>query len=136
MIQHIINHKLYIEHDNRIYDQLKRTAILYSPGTGAGWSTWASTHYSTKEGLERLIFCPELVLAILNFEAIPKPSLIQIAQHENNITDIQDKHFPDACCNSNLKIYWLPQGFKFKIMVNDLGSEWIETPDKFGWLTA
>ena len=98
-------------------------AVLYSPGFGAGWSTWVHT-----EGMDvKAMYDPEIVQWVLD----GKP----------------ENHFDDNYFNVNydayfytggmrqLEVAWIPLGQKFIIREYD-GSEDIETVDSIDWYIA
>lgn len=89
-----------------------RVAVAYSPGFGAGWSTWEFNNELT----ETLLFHPDIINMILSNR-----------QSEIN-TDWLVEHFgeefKDVYCGgaSNLSIKWIPVGTQFRIGEYD-GSE-------------
>ncbi|QDW34456.1 hypothetical protein FFE93_016190 [Yersinia sp. KBS0713] len=102
-------------------EKLKRdgnVAVLYSPGFGAGWSTW------NENNDEALIFSVELVKAVLG-EIDKTP--IQVA----------NELFPEAYDGGveQLKVEWIPEGLMFEIEEYD-GSESINYKDRGGWVIA
>ena len=84
-----------------------KVAVIYSPGYGAGWSTW------NKKAQESFMFDKNLVIAVLN-------------GNHKEIERIALQILPDAYISSTieevLKIAWLEQGEKFFIKEYD-GSE-------------
>jgi len=81
-----------------------KTAILYSPGYGAGWVTWNST----SENAEKLIFDSEIVEAILEGD---KSRALARA------TEIcPDGYFGGLC---DLCVEWVPCGNAFEIREYD-----------------
>ena len=91
-------------------------AVLYSPGYGAGWSTW---NYNN-DLIETLLFHPLIV------EKVESGS-------ENEITTewlVQQfgKEFEDVYCGGacQLEIKWLPEGTAFRIDEYD-GNETVIT---------
>lgn len=98
-----------------------KVAVLYSPGFGAGWSTWASSEYTR----EQLIFSPELAAAVA--DGAPMEARLGIAK----------RLFPgqyDGGVNQ-LKVTWLPEGQPFAIEEYD-GSESVRLPADGDWVTA
>lgn len=92
-----------------------KVAIAYSPGFGAGWSTW-----NNNELAETLLFHPDIINMILSnkqFE-IDKDWLVEHFGEE----------FKDIYCGgvSNLNIKWVPVGTQFRIDEYD-GSESVIT---------
>ena len=85
-----------------------KVAVLYSPGFGAGWSTWAS------QDTERMIFDPELVEAVLSCD--------HAKMHE-----VAKRNFPDAYDGGvdNLAVCWLNEGERFEIREYD-GNESVQ----------
>lgn len=85
-----------------------KVAVIYSPGYGAGWSTWSVP----EEG----IFHPELVEAI------------ERGASEDEIVELSKKPFGDENYYGGahrLCIEWIPVGTAFRITEYD-GSEGIE----------
>jgi hypothetical protein len=86
-----------------------KVAVLYSPGYGAGWSTWAKEAYRETLCMDaRLV---NLVLAndrdaagLLAMELCP------------------DVHVGGA---DDLAVYWIRQGHQFKVDEHD-GNEWVQ----------
>ena len=80
-------------------------AVLYSPGYGAGWSTWCYND----DLVETLLFHPLIVEKVES-------------GHENEITTewlVQQfgEEFEDVYCGGadQLEIAWLPEGTAFRI---------------------
>jgi hypothetical protein len=97
-----------------------KVAVLYSPGFGAGWSTWNTL-------LPELLFDPIIVDFVLN-----KP--------ENWLQGI------DAYCelvyprsytggSSDLEVMWIPAGSQFLVEEYD-GSESVVLKDEMKWIVA
>src|SRR5258708_5572262 len=89
-----------------------KVAVLYSPGFGAGWSTW-----NTEEGVaEFMSMDAEVVQAFLDGGGAAASAVVE-------------KKYPGKyCCvlgASDLKVAWLDQGTRFRIDEYD-GSESIE----------
>lgn len=108
-----------------------KVAVLYSPGYGAGWSTWCSIRGNNTE----LVFEPTIV------------SLVE-DRDSGKITDSQLVELVDSYCKNkygeyevycggveDLKIEWIPVGTQFKIVEYD-GSESIEFKENEYWITA
>ena len=92
-----------------------KVAVLFSPGFGAGWSTWMGKHNA-----ERAVFDPDLVRAVLG-ESDESPLVVA------------ERNFPDSYAGgvSDLVVTWIPVGTPFDIHEYD-GSESVEmapTPD-------
>lgn len=95
-----------------------KVAVLYSPGFGAGWSTWAYN----PEHKEQMVFCPALVFALEKGE---------------DLNIVAEALFPDEYHGGlgDLKICWIPMGEKFRISEYD-GSESIELLDQISHYIA
>lgn len=95
-----------------------KVAVLYSPGFGAGWSTWAYT----PELKEQMVFCPALVFAIEKGE---------------DLDVVAEDLFPDEYHGGlrDLKICWVPMGQRFRISEYE-GSESIELLDQISHYIA
>jgi hypothetical protein len=94
-----------------------KVAVLYSPGFGAGWSTW-------NQELPELLFNP----AIVDF--VEKAQWDELAVYvELKYPDIYDGGMRD------LEIAWLDVGSQFRIHEYD-GSESIEVKEELAWLVA
>jgi hypothetical protein len=103
----------YIREDGKV-------AVLYSPGFGAGWSTWNSK-YS-----EFLLFDKGLVELVLNEQKDKIEEYI-----EKNCEYATDMYIS----TSNLQIKWMDQGTKFLVREYD-GSEHIEYYSGIEYYTA
>lgn len=94
-------------------------AVLYSPGYGAGWSTWADASIR-----QEILFDPAMVGLVENgqweeleaFVALKYPGL-----YTGGLRDLQ--------------IQWIPQGTQFQVNDYD-GNESIELRDSVDWVTA
>ena len=95
-------------------------AVLYSPGYGAGWSTW-NIEYNYKE----LIFDPGLV------------ELVLAGKEHEEIAVYATLKWPDAYLGglSELDIEWVPVGAKFQIGEYD-GHESVNVFDEEEWFIA
>lgn len=103
--------------ENKMKKYIKdgKIGVLYSPGYGAGWSTWGS-----KENKEAMVFCKELC------EAVDKGlTLLQIK-------DIARKHFPEEYWGGlvGIRLVFMKPGTRFRIDEYD-GSESIITKDEY-----
>ena len=96
-----------------------KVAILYSPGFGAGWSTWAYGDSEQAMAMDR-----DLVDAFLEggVNAVVK---VAAEKYPENYTGGAD----------DLKVVWLPVGTKFRINEYD-GSETLITLDEMRFFTA
>lgn len=104
-----------------------QVAVLYSPGYGAGWSTWA-------ENSERdlLLFDPDIVQLVLDRDS----QLITPDEFESRVDMLwQLKSYTSYCSPGTLIIAWLPVGTLFKIDEYD-GSESIITQQDIHWHVA
>jgi len=91
-----------------------KVAVLYSPGYGAGWSTWGSG--------ENSLFDPLIVEWVEN----------------GKIGEIPTKNLPKRFYlggADQLEIEWIPVGTLFRIEEYD-GSESIEYLSETNWVTA
>jgi hypothetical protein len=94
-------------------------AVVYSPGFGAGWSTWDHGEYG-----DALIFDPMIV------DLVEK-------QDVNQLVSYVSLRYPDLYTGGmrDLTVKWLPQGTLFRINEYD-GSESVETMDGVDWIKA
>lgn len=98
-------------------DGVTHVAVLYSPGYGAGWSTW------NKEFKKQLIFEPTIVQMLE--DGIPVHEL------ERYITSTYpNKIYVGGA--EQLVVKWLPKGTLF-IVREYAGSEYIETITDIKW---
>jgi hypothetical protein len=97
-----------------------RVAVLFSPGFGAGWSTWG-----TDELRDRLLFDPEVVAWVEGGKVGPVP-------------DMEAKygadHFYDGGAD-DLMIRWVPVGARFRVHEYD-GSESVVLFEEEDWVIA
>ena len=95
-------------------------AVIYSPGFGAGWSTWDTEGYGND-----LIFDPTLVDMILN------------DANKQMIIEYITLKYPDMsrAGADDLAVAWVPEGTLFKIREYD-GSESVEVFDEKYWIKA
>ena len=101
---------------NKLIDNGK-VAVLYSPGFGAGWSTW-------NPGRLELLFDPAIVTFVENDQTAELNTYVTL-KYPGIYTGGLD----------NLAVAWLPVGTEFQINEHD-GSESIELKDDVLWLTA
>ena len=96
-----------------------KVAVLYSPGFGAGWSTWAYSDSEQAMAMDR-----DLVLAFLNggVDALVK---VTAQKYPDNYTGGAD----------DVAVAWLPVGTRFEIREYG-GSESIRTLDSMPLFTA
>lgn len=109
------------------------TAVLISPGYGAGWSTWF--HYENDDLNKQAVFDPELAQAVLD-----KPQ--DSSQKEFNlwltyIKEICQRKYPDQYTGGvgDLEVRWVPVGARFRIHEYD-GHESVEIYDPNSYMTA
>lgn len=101
-----------------------KVAVLYSPGYGAGWSTWNS---GRGIGLEHfLLFDPTLVHMVENDQRDLIPAYVESVY--------PDSYFYGGGAE-DLSIQWIPEGCMFKVTEYD-GSESIEYRDYEDWNVA
>ena len=103
-----------------------KVAVLYSPGHGAGWSTWGSE-------FPELVFDPSIVYMVQMMNKEPQNK----KQWISNIEAYCEQKYPDfytggADC---LTISWVPEGTMFRITEYD-GYESIEYKEDDLWITA
>lgn len=93
-----------------------KVAVLYSPGFGAGWSTW-NTEY-----MELLLFDSRIVEAVEKKQEITEEFMLKMLE------------MVDLCLlgADKLTIEWLPVGTRFYVDEYD-GSETIITESDFQW---
>ena len=93
-----------------------KIAVLYSPGLGAGWSTWNSDN--------RLIFDPRLVQAVLDGDL-------------NRAVEVAEEISPELCTcgGEDLEVEWIEKGVQFQIDEYD-GSESIHILGEDSYFTA
>lgn len=94
-----------------------KVAVLYSPGYGAGWSTW-NGHEAAH------MFNPRLVKAVLG-ESGEKP------------IDVAEQEFPESYHGGveQLEVEWIKEGQAFRINEYD-GSESVDWLGSVDYLTA
>lgn len=99
-----------------------RVAVLYSPGFGAGWSTWA--HTAERSDTEWLLFAPELVEAVL-------------AGDREKAGKLAKEKLPRMYLGGldNLSVEWVPKGKAFRIDEYD-GAESVEILSEMDFHTA
>ena len=104
-----------------------KVAVLYSPGFGAGWSTWNRYLEGQDSPLSGLLFDPVIVDFVLN-----KP--------ENWLQGIEaycELVYPGSYTGgaSDLEVMWIPAGSQFLVEEYD-GGESITFMDKMKWIVA
>ena len=102
-----------------------KVAILYSPGYGAGWSTWSDD--------KRLLYCPPIVHYLLECEEGKS------TKDEGRIAALWGEYAPDSECYlggaRGLTVAWVDEGVEFRIDEYD-GFESIEYSSAAQWETA
>jgi hypothetical protein len=101
---------------NKLIDNGK-VAVLYSPGFGAGWSTW------NKE-VPELVFDPAIVKFVETNQWAELETYVNLKYSSIYKGGMKD-----------LAIAWLPVGTEFRIGEYD-GAENIEIKDNTDWITA
>jgi hypothetical protein len=98
-----------------------KVAVLYSPGYGAGWSTWV---YTTKEASQAMCMDERIVSAFIDGGPLAA---------ENAVKSI----FPDQCVlgSDQLEVAWLPVGTVFEISEYD-GYESVRVIDNAEFMVA
>ena len=99
-----------------------KVAVIYSPGFGAGWSTWNT---EDNEYGEELIFDPGLA------------DLIISGRSQEQIEAYVTLKWPGAYIGGlrDAQVEWVVQGIEFKITEYD-GSESLQFRDSDEWITA
>jgi hypothetical protein len=101
---------------NKLIDN-GRVAVLYSPGFGAGWSTW-------NQEVPEILFDPAIVKFVENDQWDELATYVTL-----KYPGIYDSGMRD------LAVAWLPVGTEFRIHEYD-GSESIEIKEELAWLVA
>ena len=101
---------------NKLVDN-GRVAVLYSPGFGAGWSTWNLT-------VPEILFDPAIVKFVENDQWAELSTYVTLK-------------YPGLYTGGmrELAVAWLPVGTEFRIGEYD-GAENIELKEDTGWITA
>ena len=99
-----------------------RVAVLYSPGYGAGWSTWADPELA-----EKLLFDPEVVAWVESGRQGPMPNL------EQKYGVLMENFYGGG--SEELSICWVPLGVRFRIKEYD-GSESVILESEEQWFSA
>lgn len=94
-------------------------AVLYSPGYGAGWSTWNSDNVD-------MIFCPEIVQMVID-----EKSDEEIEKAAKRIFG-KDGYYGGV---DGLCVAWVKEGTMFRINEYD-GSESVETFNEDNYFVA
>ncbi len=102
-------------------------AVLYSPGYGAGWSTWAE-----ESERDLLLFEPDVVHLVLDRDA-GDITLDEFLAQVDMIWQL--KQYESYCSPDKLCVMWLPEGTQFKIEEYD-GSESVILATDIKWHEA
>jgi hypothetical protein len=101
---------------NKLIDNGK-VAVLYSPGFGAGWSTW-------NRGVPEILF---------------DPAIVKFIEHDQmaELTTYVTLKYPGLYTGgmTSLSVAWVSVGTEFRIKEYD-GAESIEIKDDIPWITA
>jgi hypothetical protein len=101
---------------NKLIDNGK-VAVLYSPGFGAGWSTW-------NRGVPEIVF---------------DPAIVKFIEHDQmaELTTYVTLKYPGLYTGGmkDLSVAWVSVGTEFRISEYD-GAESIELKDNTNWITA
>ena len=103
-------------------NEQNQVAILYSPGYGAGWSTWNQKH-------PEIIFSPDFVQWVLDGKPGGELAAETMA---NNLFGSETIYVGGA---EQLEIKWLNVDTLFKVIEYD-GYESIELEQNQNWITA
>lgn len=105
-------------------------AVLYSPGYGAGWSTW------NHEIGDQLIFDPSIVYMVEEMHKEPDDK-DKVESWFQNIMAYCKVNYPEGYFGGadDLAIEWIPEGTMFKINEYD-GNETIEYKENDYWKVA
>ena len=101
-----------------------KVAVLYSPGYGAGWSTWCHEDETTRLSM---LFDPQIadIRARGDADWQEKAQAIVLVK------------YPEAYIGglADLEVRWLPVGTQFRVLEYD-GHESIEIESEIAWITA
>jgi hypothetical protein len=110
-----------------VIDRLIRdgeVAVLYSPGYGAGWSTWCHEDLSVRLSM---VFDPQIadIVDQRGPDWREKAEAIALVK------------YPEAYIGglSDLQVKWVPRGTQFRVLEYD-GSESVEINGEIEWITA
>jgi len=121
-------------------------AVLFSPGWGAGWSTWADDKYN-EEHVRKMLFDPVLAQCIVEYtsrirvlsggrKSFPGSDAIYAAM-QAELERIAEERYPDEYHGGleSLQIAWLKRGTQFRIDEYD-GNESIDICEQVDWEVA
>ena len=99
-------------------------AVLYSPGYGAGWSTWCHEDQQIRLGM---LFDPQIADIVDHGAADWREQAEAIALVK----------YPEAYIGGlkDLQVKWLPQGTQFRVLEYD-GFESLDINGEIEWITA
>lgn len=109
-----------------------KVAVLYSPGYGAGWSTWGYDYGND------IIFDPSIVYMVLEKKKAKDDGDLGLWESwVDNIKAYCEKTYPDLYLGAveDLSVVWIPEGTYFRIDEYD-GSESIEYKEDDNWIVA
>ena len=106
-----------------------KVAVLYSPGHGAGWTTW--------HGVEALLFDPEVVRWVEEYQALLDKTPEAHFDLNCNIEAHCKAKYPNIYIGGadRLEVMWLPIGTHFRIQEYD-GYESVEIREEINWSVA
>ena len=101
----------------------EQVAVLYSPGFGAGWSTWQEE----ANVRQCMLFDPQIA------DIVDQGA----ADWQERVEAIARIKYPDAYLGGlqDLRVKWLPVGTQFRVLEYD-GNESIEINGEQEWITA
>ena len=99
-------------------------AVLYSPGYGAGWSTWCHEDEQIRLGM---LFDPQIA------DIVDRGA----ADWQEQAEAMALVKYPEAYIGglANLEVRWLPVGTQFRVLEYD-GFEQVEIESEIEWITA
>ena len=108
-------------------------AVLYSPGFGAGWSTWSSGKLA-----EYCTFDPEVAVVVMYNANNKHPEVFSKwveEKYEAMFSNEDGKGYFYSGGGDDLRVFWLPKGVRFEIEEYD-GNESIRQYDDVQFLRA
>jgi len=101
-----------------------QVAVLYSPGYGAGWSTWCHEDHQMRLAM---LFDPQ----IADIRDRDAPDWREQAEALALVK------YPDTYIGglADLEVQWLPVGTQFRVLEYD-GFEQVEIESEIEWITA
>lgn len=112
-----------------------KVAVLFSPGWGAGWSTWCHEDSNRR----RMMFDPAMASCIVRYTAKVKVSASDAfyAEMHEELERIAEEHYPDEYAGGleGLRIAWVSRGVQFRINEFD-GNEQVEVNEDSLWEVA